>query len=144
MNGMNWMGIGATPTQIGSGLDYLMRLTDPVLQMQSIAQYLGWLNEAMRLDRELAARQERERNEQLKALKQYEEQMERNRLIAEADARRYQAERTATLMQSIGNLASFFSEFLKQHPNLFKRKNNNLNPKPKIDLTPKFSVPKKR
>jgi len=118
---MNWFGQGATPQQIGSNLDFLMRLTDPVLQMQGVAQYLAWLNEAMRQDRILASQMDKQRNEQLRELKLLEEQMRRNQAILEADARKLERERIATMMQGIGNLAKFFSDFLNEHPNLFKR-----------------------
>lgn len=133
---MNWFGQGATPQQIGSNLDFLMRLTDPVLQMQGVAQYLAWLNEAMRQDRILAAQTDKQRNEQIRELKLLEEQMRRNQAILEADARKLERERIATMMQGIGNLAKFFSDFLNEHPNLFKKPSRTQPTTPKSTPSP--------
>lgn len=120
MNGFQWLGYGATPPQVGNNLDFLMRLTDPIIQMQGMAQYLGWLNEAMRQDRAIAAQLEKERNEQIRQQKLIEENMLRTQAAMQAEAQKIRAERTANLMQGIGNVAMFFSEFLKDHPNIFK------------------------
>lgn len=120
MNGFQWLGYGATPLQVGNNLDFLMRLTDPIVQMQAMAQYLGWLNEAMRQDRALAAQLEKERNEQIRQQKLIEENLRRTQAALQSEVQKLRAERTANLMQGIGNVAMFFAEFLKEHPNIFK------------------------
>lgn len=132
MNGFNWLGHSATPPQLGNNLDFIMRLTDPIFQMQAMAQYLGWLNEAMRQDRVLAAQLEKERNEQIRQQKQIEENMLRTQAAMQAEAQKIRAERTANLMQGIGNVAMFFYEFLKDNPNIFKPRSR----KPKTNANP--------